>query len=109
MRRLQLSKDLCISRPRTTAGCELLLFRAALFCSTLFRSRSFLLRRRLRGLGFSDWLRGCFFLPRLGFLLRKLGSGELLSVKSNLGYANGAERLTVSCELLVLLFLLVVE
>src|SRR6267154_610683 len=86
----------------------LLLLRSALFCRALFGSRSLLLCRWFRSLRFSFRL-GSSFLLRLHFFFRKLGSGEFLTVKSDLGYPHRGKRLPVSGNLLVLLLFLVME
>src|SRR5205823_4941770 len=92
----------------------LLFLRCGLFCRWFLRCR--FLRRSFRSFGFGFSFRGdlhrlcrrLHFL-RLRFLLRKLGSGELLAVKRNLSNANRSERLPMACDLLVLFLPLVVE
>src|SRR5437588_17860 len=86
----------------------LLLLRSGLFCRALFGSRSLLLCRWFRSLRFSFRL-GSSFLLRLHFLFRKLGSGEFLAVKGNLGYPHRGKRLPMSSNLFVLLLFLVVK
>src|SRR5207302_11228093 len=85
----------------------LLLLRSGLFGRALFGS-SLLLCRWFRSLRFSFRL-GSSFLLRLHFFFRKLGSGEFLTVKSDLGYPHRGKRLPVSRNLLVLLLFLVVK
>src|SRR5439155_24833757 len=86
----------------------LLLLRRGFCCRTLFGSLSLLLCRWLCSLRFSFRL-GSSFLLRLHFFFRKLGSGEFLAVKGNLGYPHRGKRLPMSGKFLVLLLFLVVE
>src|SRR6266567_3960473 len=86
----------------------LLLLRSALFCCALLGSGCFLLFRGFCHLRFSFRLSSSF-LFRLHFFFRKLGSGEFLTVKSDLGYPHRGKRLPMSRNLLVLLLFLVVK
>src|SRR5450432_3067546 len=86
----------------------LLLFRRCLLRHALFLSS--LLRDRLRGLGFSvRFFSSRRVLLHLHRLLWQLRRSERLSVERDLGDPHRRERLAMSGEFLVLLFLLVVE
>src|SRR4029077_8080702 len=85
----------------------LLLLRRGFLRCALFRGR--LLGCRLRGLGLGVSLFGHNRLLRLRYLFRQLGRGESLPVERDLSDPHRTERLAMSGELSVLLFLLVVE
>src|SRR5438270_11605867 len=97
--------------------CSLLLARTAFFGGALFRRSRLLLRRRLRSFSFclmcSRDVLIChvfrLYLLRLSFLLWKLGRGVRLPIECDLRNSHRTKRLPMSCDLLVLLFLLVVE
>src|SRR5260370_34958639 len=91
---------------RVVEEAALFLLRHGLFCRALFGHC--LLGCRLCGLGFRL---GRFHRLLLGlyFLLRQLRRSELLSVERVLRDPHRRERLAMSGDLLVLLFLLVVE
>src|SRR5436305_14550940 len=89
-------------------------FFGADFFAAGFFAAAFFLRRSFRSFGFSlrgDLYRLCRRLHflRFRFLLRKLGSSDLLAINRNLRNTHRSERLSMAGDLLVLFLPFVVE